>query len=41
MTINHHSMQDQYLLPKADDLFSTLAGGKSFTNLDLTSAYMT
>ena len=41
VTINRHSMQDQYPLPKADDLFSTLAGGKSFTKLDLTSAYMT
>ena len=41
VTINRLSMQDQYPLPKADDLFLTLAGGKSFTKLDLTSAYMT
>ena len=34
-------MQDQDPLPKAENLFSTLAGGKSFTKLDLTSAYMT
>ena len=41
VTINRHSMQDQYPLPKADDLILTCAGGKSFTKLDLTSAYMT
>uniref|UniRef100_UPI00398EFC71 protein O-GlcNAcase n=1 Tax=Pristiophorus japonicus TaxID=55135 RepID=UPI00398EFC71 len=34
--INH-----DYPLPKADDLFAMLAGGKSFTKLELTWAYMT
>ena len=30
---------DQYPLPCAEDIFSTLAGGKSFSKLDLTNAY--
>uniref|UniRef100_UPI00398F58E1 uncharacterized protein n=1 Tax=Pristiophorus japonicus TaxID=55135 RepID=UPI00398F58E1 len=40
VTINCFLLQDQYPLPKADDLFATLAGGKTFTKLDLTSVYM-
>ena len=30
---------DQYPLPKPEDLFATLAGGKKFTKLDLSQAY--
>ena len=30
---------DQYPLPRAEDLFATLAGGKTFTTLDLLHAY--
>ena len=30
---------DQYPLPKPDDLFATLAGGKKFSKLDLSQAY--
>lgn len=30
---------DQYPLPKPEDLFATLAGGKKFTELDLSQAY--
>ena len=30
---------DQYPLPRSVDLFATLAGGKSFTTLDLSHAY--
>ena len=30
---------DQYPLPKPDDLFASLAGGKQFSKIDLTSAY--
>ena len=31
---------DQYPLPKPEDLFVTLAGGKVFTKLDLSQAYL-
>ena len=31
---------DQYPLPNPEDLFATLAGGKKFTKLDLSQAYM-
>ena len=31
---------DQYPLPKPEDLFATLAGGKKFTTLDLSQAYL-
>ena len=30
---------DQYPLPRAKDIFATLAGGKCFSKLDLTNAY--
>ena len=30
---------DKHPLPKLDDLFATLAGGKSFIKVDLTNAY--
>ena len=30
---------DQYPLPKPEDLFATLAGGKKFTTLDMSQAY--
>lgn len=30
---------DQYPLPRPEDIFAKLAGGKSFTTLDLTQAY--
>ena len=30
---------DQYPLPKSDDLFETLANGKTFSKLDLSQAY--
>lgn len=39
VTINQWLDVDQYPLPKTQDLFSTLAGGKHFTKLDLTQAY--
>jgi hypothetical protein len=31
---------DQYPLPKAEDLFATLAGGKKFSKLDMSQAYL-
>ena len=39
VTINSSLEVDQYPLPKPDDLFASLAGGKRFTKLDLTQAY--
>lgn len=30
---------DKYPLPKIEDIFATLAGGKKFSKLDLTQAY--
>ena len=39
VTINSSLDVDQYPLPKPDDLFATLAGGKKFTKLDLSQAY--
>lgn len=37
--VNEWVEVDQYPLPKTQDLFATLAGGKQFTKLDLTQAY--
>ena len=39
VTVNPSLEVDQYPLPKPDDLFTTLAGGKRFTKIDLTQAY--
>ena len=33
------SKLDNYPIPKPDDLFATLSGGKRFTKLDLSQAY--
>ena len=41
VTINPMLQVDQHLLPNPFELLSTLAGGKSFTKLDLTAAYKT
>ena len=38
VTINKATKQDVYL-PRVENLFTTLAGGKSFTKLDLAHAY--
>ena len=39
VTVNAALDIDQYPLPKPDDLFASLAGGKKFTKLDLAQAY--
>ena len=39
ITINVDLEVDQYPLPKPDDLFASLAGGKTFSIIDLTHAY--
>ena len=39
LTVNPYLLVDQYPLPNTSDLLSSLAGGKRFTKLDLTSAY--
>ena len=39
VTINQALDVDQYPLPKLEDLFASLAGGKKFSKLDLSQAY--
>ena len=39
VTVNPVLQVDQYPVPKPEDLFSTLAGGKTFLKLDLSHAY--
>ena len=37
--VNQASKMDRYTIPKVEDLFATLTGGKSFTKLALSQAY--
>lgn len=39
LTANKASRLEQYPIPKVEDLFSTLAGGITFTKLDMSQAY--
>ena len=39
MTVNQIAKPDQCPIPRLEDLFSTLAGGKTFTKLDMSQAY--
>ena len=39
LTIKQASKRDRYPIPKVEDLFATLAGGKTFTKLDLSQVY--
>ena len=38
-TVNQACKVDKYPIPKTDDLFTLLKGGKSFTTLDMSQAY--
>ena len=40
VTINQASQVDTYPLPKIEDLFTKLSGGKYFSKLDLSQAYL-
>ena len=40
VTVNQASLTEQYPLPRAEDLFADLSGGKYFTKLDLSNAYL-
>ena len=39
VTVNRAAKPDVYPFPRVEDLFATLAGGKTFTKLDLAHAY--
>ena len=39
VTVNKASQLDRYPIPKIEDLFATLAHGKTFTKLDMSQAY--
>lgn len=39
VTINPVMKVDQYPLPRIQDIFASLAGGKKFSKIDLTQAY--
>ena len=40
LTVNRASRLDAYPLPKVDELFATLVGGKMFSKLDLQQVYL-
>lgn len=40
VTINRAAKLDKYLIPRIEELFASLAGGKTFTKLDLSHAYL-
>ena len=39
LTVNQVSKLEEYPLPRIEDLFATLSGGKLFTKLDMSQAY--
>ena len=40
VTVNQAMKVDQYPIPTAQDLYATLAGGKKFSKIDLSQAYL-
>lgn len=40
VTVNSASKLDQYPIPRIEDLYSKLSGGKTFTKLDMNQAYL-
>ena len=40
-TVNRSLLTNIYPLPRVEDLFASLAGGKTFTKLDLAQAFLT
>ena len=40
MTVNQAAKIDSYPLPKVNDLFASLAGGQTFSKLNLANAYL-
>ena len=40
VTVNNVIESNTYPLPTTEDLFATLAGGKIFSKIDLSSAYL-
>ena len=40
LTVNAVAKLDTYPLPRIDDLFTSLSGGKYFSKLDLAQAYL-
>ena len=38
-TVNRASKLDKYPIPKIEDLFAKMCGGKTFTKLDMSQAY--
>ena len=40
VTVNQTISEEQHPIPNVDDMFATLAGGKKFTKLDLSQAYL-
>ena len=39
LTVNCAAKPDTYRLPRVDDIFTSLSGGKTFSKLDLVNAY--
>ena len=40
LSINQASPTETYPLPRADEIYARLAGGKLFTKLDMSNAYL-